>query len=170
MNYGAYETAIRQQHHIQITGWPEGVEFASPSDISSTQALRALRDALRCGACHWTIMSKRDIQEMNAEVEKQRVNGDVAAKARKPRKDKGTKRPREDDGGGGSENNHPAKQKKVTKSKPKNKGTTSKKAGKGKVKGKVTDMLLPKSKEFVDDSDGDSNNGEQEDAGDKESG
>ncbi|KAK0187020.1 hypothetical protein F5146DRAFT_934979 [Armillaria mellea] len=91
MNYGAYETTIRQQHHIQITGWPEGIEFASPSNISSTQTLHVLQDALHCRACHWTMMSKHKIQEMDAEVEKQRANGNGAAKACKPHKDKGTK-------------------------------------------------------------------------------
>ncbi|PBK99305.1 hypothetical protein ARMGADRAFT_1025553 [Armillaria gallica] len=106
------------------------------------EALRVLWDVLWCGACHWTMMSNHDIQEMDAKVKKQREN---------------------DDGEGGRENDCLAKQKKVTKSKPKNKG----KAGKGKAKEKVTDMLPPKSKEFVDDSDSHSNDGEPEDTGDK---
>ncbi|KAK0447948.1 hypothetical protein EV421DRAFT_1733122 [Armillaria borealis] len=45
-------------HHIQIVGWPEGVKFKSPSDISSTEDLHALYNAL----------SKWEIEEFKKEL------------------------------------------------------------------------------------------------------
>ncbi|PBK85154.1 hypothetical protein ARMGADRAFT_893950, partial [Armillaria gallica] len=52
MNYEAYNTAIKAQHHIQIIGWPEDMEFKSPSNIEPTEDLHMLRNVLRSGACH----------------------------------------------------------------------------------------------------------------------
>ncbi|PBK85160.1 hypothetical protein ARMGADRAFT_1036642 [Armillaria gallica] len=176
MNYNSFDSTIKSQHHIQIVGWPKGVEFRSPSDIGSTKDLHALRNALRSRACYWVRMSKQEVEEF----EKELAQGEK--KTQKTHKDKGTKRRhivngedggKEDNDGkdGGKDDNEqeeherPPKQKKtgVTKNSTAKKATrkkgaagkaVGKESGSSKGRGKhLQGMLPPKSREFIDSDD-----------------
>ncbi|KAK0447959.1 hypothetical protein EV421DRAFT_1900615 [Armillaria borealis] len=155
MNYDSFDTAIKAQHHIQIVGWPEGVDFKSPSDIGPTEDLCVLRDVLRSSACHWARMSKKEVEEFEREL------AQMEKKTRKPREDKGTKRQRSaDEGGEGDEGDEQVEEERPAKRKKAGTGGSKKaagrKSGSSKARGKnFQGMVPPKSKEFVEsDEDG----------------
>lgn len=88
MNYASYSTAIVLQYKVKLVGWTHS-KIVSPSEIGSIQDLRVLRDALRSGECKWVRLTKSQVDEYTAELEKE---GQAVVKKRKTRSDKGTSR------------------------------------------------------------------------------
>ena len=91
MHYVNYEDAIVQCHSVKLVGWTYS-KFINPADINNVTDIRALRDALRSGACHWIHLSAQELQHHAAEIEARRQQGEVIGKKRKERSDKGVKR------------------------------------------------------------------------------
>ena len=110
MHYVNYEDAIVQRHGVKLVGWTYS-RFINPADINGVADIWTLRDALRSGACHWIRLSNQELQDRKADVEARRERGEVVAKKRKERSDKGMKRKRHtttdendpDGGGNGAE-------------------------------------------------------------------
>jgi hypothetical protein len=146
MNYANYEKAIMLLHGVKIVGWPLEA-FVSPSDITNIIDIRKLRDAWKSGACKWVRLTQAELDGHAASIEARQKSGEVVGKQRKKRSDAGVahgKRKR-----GDKENAGPkSKRSKVTQ-------YATKKALKGKSK-------QPSSTEFIDSSDGDENDCEDD--------
>lgn len=92
MNYLNYRTSIVQKHHVQLLGWPAGIPFANPHQLTTTAAARELQKALTVSTCKWVTLSKRQRQEHAAALEVDIEGGQSIGKKRKQRSDKGKKR------------------------------------------------------------------------------
>ncbi|KAH7917661.1 hypothetical protein BV22DRAFT_976618, partial [Leucogyrophana mollusca] len=92
MNYDNYEITIMKNLGIKLVGWPADVRFMSPSKICTVMEIRALRDALKDGSCHWVTMTPSEIEEHKKSIETRRTAGEKVGKPRAPRGDKGKKR------------------------------------------------------------------------------
>jgi hypothetical protein len=88
MSYTNYDIDIRYKHRVELVGWPSHVPFTSPSHITTGVALRAVREALKSGLCHWVALTKDAREKLVKQVEA----GEIAKKARATRADKGVKR------------------------------------------------------------------------------
>lgn len=146
MHYVNYEDAIVQRYSVKLVGWTHS-KFINPADINSVPDIRALRDALRSGACHWIRLSPQELQHHTAEVEARRQQGEIVGKKRKERSDKGMKRKRrtttdENDPTGEGSGAQLAKKRK---------------SGKNTSIGK---QMPPKSQAIIEDDDDEDSNGE----------
>lgn len=92
MSYTKYETNIMSKLGVKLVGWPPGIPFASPSLIGTVGDVRILREALKCGECHWVLLSRREKEEHATKLSEAARSTDPAAKKRKQRSNKGTKR------------------------------------------------------------------------------
>lgn len=92
MSYIKYEHDIMLKLGVKLVGWPPGVPFASPSTIGTVGDVRVLREALKCGECHWVTLSRREREDHTAKLTAAAREGDPTARKRKQRSDKGTKR------------------------------------------------------------------------------
>ena len=133
MNYNNYDTAIVETYGVKIVGWPTSVPFTNPSNIGTIGEIRKLRDALKSGECCWKKLSKGERGAFNAELDTRRAAGESIKKPRKKRSDAGVSRKRKNIGA--SEENGPAP-------KRARHATTKKRS-------------IPKSSEFVHDTDED---------------
>ncbi|KZP11840.1 hypothetical protein FIBSPDRAFT_756069 [Athelia psychrophila] len=52
MAYVDYQTTIVEKYLMQIVGWPAGVPFVKPSEISSITQLQKLVNAFKTGTAH----------------------------------------------------------------------------------------------------------------------
>ena len=89
MSYMNYDVDIRHKLNVELVGWPESINFTSPSHISNRSALHAVHDALRSGVCHWVTLSRELQEELRAKIS----SGKVRKKAHATHADKGTKCP-----------------------------------------------------------------------------
>jgi hypothetical protein len=88
MSYSNYDIDIRYKYQVELTGWPLHIPFSSPSQLTTSTALRAVRDALKTGICRWMPLSKESKEALVKRVE----SGEIAKKPRAARADKGVKR------------------------------------------------------------------------------
>ena len=158
MNYQNYDTQIIQRLGVKLVGWTHHI-IVSPYEIYTIDDLRTLRDALVCGACFWMRISKRELSQHKADMEKREAMGEVVRKKRKERSDKGVIRgPKKKQGTREVEENSdkedeqeagPLKKRKVAvKEKGKGKEVATKKAKAAKAKSQ-----LPPSNKFLSDTD-----------------
>jgi hypothetical protein len=91
MNYQNYDTQIIQRLGVKLVGWTHHI-LVSPYEIYTIDDLRTLRDALVCGACFWMRLSKREITQHKADMERRELMGEVVTKKRKERSDKGVRK------------------------------------------------------------------------------
>ena len=140
MNYNNYNTAIVETYGVKLVGWPTSVPFTNPSNIGTIGEIRKLRDALKSGECRWKKLSKGERGAFNAELDARRAAGEGVKKSRKKRSDAGVPRKRKNIGT--SEENGPA----------------SKRARHAATKKRS----VPKSSEFVHDTDEDLDDPEDE--------
>ena len=157
MNYMNYDTQIIQKLGVKLVGWTFH-RIVSPYEIYAIDDLRSLHDALVCGACFWMRLSKRELANHKAEIEKRELMGEVVTKKRKERSDKGVlKGPKKKQGAQEVDDSDeqeagPSKRTKegatATKSKGKGKAPAKKKATAAKARAQ-----LPPSNEYISDTD-----------------
>jgi hypothetical protein len=94
MNYANYDTAMMQELGVRLTGWPNDLKFANPSEIGTVGEVRKLRDALKSGQCHWQKLTRLQIADHVADLQRRREAGQTVGKPRKKRSDAGTSRKR----------------------------------------------------------------------------
>lgn len=94
MNYANYDTAMMQELGVRLTGWPIDLKFANPSEIGTVGEVRKLRDALKSGQCHWQKLTRLQIADHVADLQRRREAGQTVGKPRKKRSDAGTSRKR----------------------------------------------------------------------------
>jgi hypothetical protein len=94
MKYVDYEELVVIKYGIKLQGWTFD-KFACPSSLStSLPGLRKLLNAINNGECKFVKLSPLEVKKLREEREKQIEDGAITVKARKTRKDLGTKRPR----------------------------------------------------------------------------
>jgi hypothetical protein len=161
MNYTNYDMKVIERYQTKLIGWTYR-EFKSPFDIHTIDDVRILLEALQCGRCCWVRMTRSDMNHHRDAVSKRIAAGDTVGKARKPRSDKGIKRPRKkapgvDEGDSNEEDDGapPAKKQKRVKAVPESRTTTTKKVLKKSKKSQLPPSR-PTSNEFVEsDADAD---------------
>ncbi|KIN96911.1 hypothetical protein M404DRAFT_161846 [Pisolithus tinctorius Marx 270] len=92
MNYLNYEHSIILAYGVKLVGWPTDVKFVNPSSIGIISEVIRLRDALRSGTCFWKKLSKRERQEFSAQWESRVIAGEAVLKSHKKRADAGVSR------------------------------------------------------------------------------
>jgi hypothetical protein len=161
MNYVNYATSIQQKHHVELLGWPDSIPFANPHHITVVAVARMLQCALTVATCKLVVMSTRRVKEHLAALALANDGGDTVGKKRKERSDKGKKRKRaandeEEGDSDDDEHNVPPPAKKRSHKKP---NTQSKAASAAKKAQRIANTLpptAPKSKEFIDTEDDES--------------
>jgi hypothetical protein len=94
MQYTNYDELIIQKYGIELQGWTFE-KLVNPSQLStSLPGLRRLLDAINNGDCKFVKLSPLEVKRRREELQKKQDDGIVPVKTRKPRKDRGTKRPR----------------------------------------------------------------------------
>ncbi|KAG1885846.1 uncharacterized protein F5891DRAFT_969400 [Suillus fuscotomentosus] len=141
MNYTNYETAIVEAYGVHLVGWPEGVDFISPSNIGTVGDIRRLRDALKTRMCSWTTLSPAEVKAHTAELDARWSAGEVVHKPRKKCSDAGV-----------------ARKRKVLPTSNKNNRKSSKRAKEAPARLREA----PKSAEFVESSDEEEEEEEEE--------
>ncbi|EKM77184.1 hypothetical protein AGABI1DRAFT_11786, partial [Agaricus bisporus var. burnettii JB137-S8] len=61
MNYKYYDVDIRSRYGVQLRGWPNGVRFVAPGNLTTMYEVRSLHDALVSGSCCWVPMTQQEI-------------------------------------------------------------------------------------------------------------
>ena len=93
MQYANYDELIIQKYGIELQGWTFE-KLVNPSQLStSLPGLRRLLDAINNGDCKFVKLSPLEVKRRREELQKKQDDGVVPVKTRKPRKDRGTKRP-----------------------------------------------------------------------------
>ena len=93
MQYTHHDELV-QKYGVELQGWTFE-KLVNPSQLStSLPGLRCLLDAINNGDCKFVKLSPLEIKKRHEELQKKRDEGTVPVKTRKPRKDRGTKRPR----------------------------------------------------------------------------
>jgi hypothetical protein len=94
MQYTNYEELIVQKYHVELKGWTFE-QFVNPSALStSLLGLKRLLDAINDGHCKFIKLSLLELKRRREELQKKQIEGTVPVKTRKPRADRGIKRPR----------------------------------------------------------------------------
>lgn len=150
MNYKTYDTSIKEKYSVELVGWPSGLSFTSPSEITEVDGARRLRDALKSGSCRWRQMSRAKVKDWSENLAKRREAGEMVGTTRKRRSDAGKKRKSRVDEGSDKENDEeeeeaPRQKRKKTAAaakakkgvKDKAKGGTAGKNGKGKARSEM---------------------------------
>lgn len=181
MNYINYKTSIVQKYHVQLVGWPADIPFVNPHQLTTSAAAKSLQNSLTVSTCKWVSLSKRQQKEHAITLAADIEGGQVVGRKRKVRSDKGKKRKQADDeddednngeGEGevsdGDENERPTPAKKQKSTAGRKNPTTQKTsasktskasaAKKAKRVAKILPPAAPKSKEFLDSDDDDSDN------------
>lgn len=92
MSYARYQTDIVEKYSVELIGWPARLlPLKTPSEIRVLADLKLLRNALIEGSCRWVHLSRPDIQNRIDEHQRRAESGEVPAKKRKERSDKGKK-------------------------------------------------------------------------------
>jgi hypothetical protein len=167
MNYVNYATSIQQKHHVELLGWPESILFANPHHITVVAVARMLQHALTVATCKWVVMSTRRVKEHSAVLAALTIDGgDTVGKKRKQRSDKGKKRKRaanaaaedeedgEEDDDGDDDVPPPAKRRSHKKANIQAKAASA--AKKAQHIANTLPPTAPKSKEFLDTEDDES--------------
>ncbi|KAF8344691.1 hypothetical protein F5887DRAFT_850888, partial [Amanita rubescens] len=89
MNYQNYDKSIVLKYKVKLDGWPVNIKFANPSDISTVDEIRSLRQALQTGNCHWVRLSEAQYTEHVNNVTQREDSGQAVGHKRKERSDKG---------------------------------------------------------------------------------
>jgi hypothetical protein len=93
MQYVNHDELI-QKYGVELQGWTFE-KFVNPSLLStSLPGLRRLLDAINNKDCKFIKLSPLEVKKRREELQKKQNEGIVPVKTRKPRKDRGTKRPR----------------------------------------------------------------------------
>jgi hypothetical protein len=92
MQYVNYDELI-QKYGVELQGWTFE-KLVNPSLLSmALPGLRRLLDAINNGDCKFIKLSPLEVKMRREELQKKQDEGIAPVKARKPRKDRGTKRP-----------------------------------------------------------------------------
>ncbi|KAJ6487576.1 hypothetical protein C8R45DRAFT_929836 [Mycena sanguinolenta] len=89
MNYERYVKVVILGHGVIIVGWPKGIDFTSPTHISSVDDMRKLRDAWKDGSCRWKILSNIEKEKWRNNYEEKLKSGEIVEVERQRRSDKG---------------------------------------------------------------------------------
>jgi len=93
LQYVNYDELI-QKYGVELQGWTFE-KLVNPSLLSTAlPGLRRLLDAINNGDCKFIKLSPLEVKKRREELQKKQDEGIAPVKARKPRKDRGTKRPR----------------------------------------------------------------------------
>jgi len=85
---------LTQKYGVELQGWTFE-KLVNPSLLStSLPGLRRLLDAINNGDCKFIKLSPLEVKRRREELQKKQDEGIVPVKIRKPREDRGTKRPR----------------------------------------------------------------------------
>jgi hypothetical protein len=97
MHYADYEEKIVQRYGVELIGWTYE-KLVNPSELStSLPGLRQLLEAINGGSCKFIKLTQYQLKQRREEHQKAIESGSLPApKTRKPRKDRGTKRKRDD--------------------------------------------------------------------------
>lgn len=157
MNYQNYDTQIILRLGVKLVGWTYH-SLVSPYEIYTIDDLRTLHDSLVCGACFWMRLTKREMTQHKADIEKREAAGEVVTKKRKERSDKGVpKGPRKKQGvqeDSDKEDGPEAGPSKKTKLDKKGKGkVVAKNLKAANLKAAKARSQLPPSNEFLSDTD-----------------
>ncbi|KAF8801632.1 hypothetical protein BYT27DRAFT_7114532, partial [Phlegmacium glaucopus] len=94
MQYANYDELIIQKYRVELQGWTFE-KLVNPSQLStSLPSLRRLLDAINDGNCKFVKLSPLEVKRRREELWKKQDDSTVPVKTRKPRKDRGIKRPR----------------------------------------------------------------------------
>jgi hypothetical protein len=94
MQYSNYEELIVQKYHVELKGWTFE-QFVNPSVLStSLPGLKRLLDAINDGHCKFIKLSHLELKRRREDLQKKQIEGTAPVKTRKPRADRGIKRPR----------------------------------------------------------------------------
>ncbi|KAI6045474.1 hypothetical protein EDC04DRAFT_2559568 [Pisolithus marmoratus] len=143
MNYSNYNTAIVEMYGVKLLGWPMGIPFVNPSSIGTVSEICKLHNSLKSGECHWKKLSKAECNAFSSELEACHASGEVVKKPHKKCSDVDI----------------PRKWKNLSGSNPSKEGSPSKQARCDTVRKRV----VPKSTEFVCDTDDDQEDRSEED-------
>ena len=93
MQYVNYEELIIQKYGVELQGWTFE-KLVNPSELStSLPGLRRLLDAINNGECKFTKLTPLEVKQRREELQKKKIEGTAPVKTRKPRMDRGIKRP-----------------------------------------------------------------------------
>ncbi|KAJ7751162.1 hypothetical protein B0H14DRAFT_2636077 [Mycena olivaceomarginata] len=70
MNYECYIKAVMLGYGCQLVGWPKSINFTSPTNTSSVDNMRTIRDALKEGTCRWKSINAEKKKAWRAEYER----------------------------------------------------------------------------------------------------
>ena len=132
MHYADYEEKIVQRYGVELVGWTYE-KLVNPSELStSLPGLCQLLEAINAGSCKFIKLTQDQLKKRREELQKAIESGSLPGpKTRKPRKDRGAKRKRDDKENGNN----------LTPVSKKSRRPTAKKGTQG---------ANPKSKEIVD--------------------
>ena len=109
MSYSNYDLTIRHIYKVELRGWPPGIKFTSPSNISALGEIKILHSAIKSGKCTWAAMSRAHVAELAEKIKGKGV------KKRATHSDKGKKRSQKgkENAGlrGGEDDKQPARKK-----------------------------------------------------------
>ncbi|KAI6105163.1 hypothetical protein EDD16DRAFT_1486163 [Pisolithus croceorrhizus] len=135
MNYSNYNTSIVKTYGVKLLGWPAGVPFINPSSIGTISEICKLCNALKSRECCWKKLLKAKCSAFSSKLEACCTSGEVVKKPHKKCSDAGV----------------PCKCKNLLGSNPSKEGPPSKRAKHDAVRKRI----VPKSTEFVHDTDDD---------------
>jgi hypothetical protein len=92
MNYERYIKAVVLGYGCALIGWPQSVNFISPTNISTVDEMRTLHDTLRDGTCRWKVLNAAEKEKWRQEYEEKVESGEIVEQVRKVRGDKGEER------------------------------------------------------------------------------
>ncbi|KAG1772196.1 hypothetical protein EV702DRAFT_976850 [Suillus placidus] len=94
MNYNNYETAIIETYAVRLVGWPQGVNFISPSNIGTVGEICKLCDALKAQTCYWTALTSMEVKAHATKLDVRRSAGEAVRQPRKKHSNAGISRKR----------------------------------------------------------------------------
>ncbi|KAJ6474315.1 hypothetical protein C8R45DRAFT_1103288 [Mycena sanguinolenta] len=89
MNYERYIKAVVLGYGVMIVGWPKQIDFTSPTNISSVDDMRKLRDTWKDGTARWKMLSKSEKEKWRKDYEEKVESGEIVEVERQRRSDKG---------------------------------------------------------------------------------
>ncbi|KAJ6481167.1 hypothetical protein C8R45DRAFT_933064 [Mycena sanguinolenta] len=89
MNYERYIKVVVLGYGVIIVGWPKSIDFTSPTNISSVDDMRKLRDSWKDGRCRWKVLTKSEKEKWKQDYENKVESGEIVEVERQRRSDKG---------------------------------------------------------------------------------
>ncbi|KAJ7585536.1 hypothetical protein C8J56DRAFT_788430, partial [Mycena floridula] len=68
-----YDRDLVVAHKVHLVGWPHEVPFCAPSTMTRSGDIRALLEALQCGSCHWTKVTREELRAAQERVDNEPV-------------------------------------------------------------------------------------------------